>query len=71
MVTEMTNLLLGVLIAIVSFVAKFVADKINEILKVLNNLSITHQKHSGEISELKDKVDDHETRIRIQEHLKQ
>lgn len=64
---EVTNLLLLTLIALIGYIGKSAYQKINEILDIIKQISINHQKHESEIVELQETVKDHEIRLRISE----
>lgn len=66
--TEITNFLIGTLIALVAYIAKTFHAKVEQILEYVKQISIHSQKHDSEISELKETVKDHEIRLREQEH---
>jgi hypothetical protein len=64
MMPEVTNLLLITLIGLIAYIGKSAYEKINEILSIIKQISINHQKHDSEITELKATSDDHEQRLR-------
>ena len=65
--TEITNFLIGTLIALIAYIGKTFHVKVEEILEYVKQISIHSQKHDSEILELKETVKDHEQRLRDQE----
>ena len=64
MTDPLTNFLLVTLIGLVAWIGKSAYDKINEILVMIRQIMISHQKNESDIEQLKRNQTDHEERIR-------
>lgn len=64
MADPLTNFLLVILIALISYIGSKAYDKINEILSMIRQMLISHQRYDSDIEHLKRNQEDHEERIR-------
>lgn len=58
-----TNILIGIVIGLISFVSKRLIDKIDSFEKSVQNILINDMAVKKDIERIKEDVDDHETRI--------
>ena len=60
---QVTNLLISILIALISWLAKRLIDKIDKFEKTVQDILMSDVINKKEIEDLKDDVKDHEIRI--------
>lgn len=60
---ELTNLLIGVVIALISYVSKRMIDKMDAFEQKLSDILVSDMSNKKDIEQLKSNIDDHETRL--------
>jgi len=60
---ELTNLLIGIVIALISYVSKRMIDKMDVFEQKLSDILLSDLVNKKDIEVLKSNIDDHETRL--------
>lgn len=60
---DLTNLLIGIVISLIIFVAKLFIDKLNRFEKIVQSILLSDVGLKKDIENIKDDLKDHETRI--------
>jgi hypothetical protein len=60
---ELTNILIGLLIAIIGYIGKMLIGKIDKFEQTVQNILLSDVSNKKDIERLKDDITDHEVRI--------